>query len=395
MKKRDKILSALNLGGFLLGALLGLMAPELFEKIDFIGTVYVNLLKLMVVPILMCTVFHAVSRSTGQTSRLLGKIVGLFVLMFALSFLLTAGWVMLLQPGQQGISLSQGWNGQGAALSLREFFIQLFPSNIFKAMGEGSLMPCILFAAALSFGAGKTGSEKLIAVIKEAENTLHYVLRGIMYLTPLGVFSLMGSASAGFGGEVLSASLTYILCAWGGCLLVVFVIMIFPLWLFCKITPLQYLRRMGRVYLTALSTCSSAATLPETLRTCKEEFHVPEQLTGLSVPLGCTIHMCGGAVSFCLLGLFAFQAAGQPVSLGTFLYMLLVAEIMNMAAPGIPGGGIVLGAGFLSIIGAPLSIMGMYSGIYRVLDMAYTSLNVAGDVTANVLLDAMERRKAK
>ena len=66
---------------------------------------------------------------------------------------------------------------------------------------------------------------------------------------------------------------------------------------------------------------------------------------------------------------------------------------MNMAAPGIPGGGIVLGAGYLGIIGAPLSIMGMYSGIYRVLDMAYTTLNVAGDVTANVLLYESERRK--
>lgn len=395
MKRNDSIFTILNVGGFLLGALLGLILPELFEKIAFMGTVYVNLLKLMVVPILMCTVFCAVSKGTGHTSKLLGKIVWLFVLMFALSFLLTAIWVSLLQPGRLGISFAGEWTGEGASLSLSEFFLQLFPSNIFDAMSNGSLMPCILFAAATGFGAGKSGSEKLIAVVKEAENALHYVLKGILYLTPLGVFSLMGSAAASMGGEILQTSLIYILCAWGGCLLVAVVIMMLPLWLFCGVTPVQYCKRMGRVYLMALSTCSSAATLPETLRTCQEEFQVPEKLTGLTVPLGCTIHMCGGAVSFCLLGLFAFQAAGQPVSLATFLYMLLVAEVMNMAAPGIPGGGIVLGAGFLSIIGAPLSIMGMYSGIYRVLDMAYTSLNVAGDVTANVLLDTMERRKAK
>lgn len=395
MKRKDRIFTILNLAGFLLGALLGILWPELFAKIDFMGTVYVNLLKLMVVPILMCTVFCAVSKGTGRTSKLLGKIVGVFVLMFALSFLLTALWVSLLQPGRLGISFAGEWTGEGASLSLSEFFLQLFPSNIFDAMSQGSLMPCILFAAATGFGAGKTGSEKLIAVVKEAENVLHYVLKGILYLTPLGVFSLMGSAVSSFGSEVLGSALAYILCAWGGCLLVALLIMMLPLWIFCGITPVQYCKRMGRVYLMALSTCSSAATLLETLRTCQEEFQVPEKLTGLTVPLGCTIHMCGGAVSFCLLGLSAFQAAGQPVTLGTFLYMLLVAEIMNMAAPGIPGGGIVLGAGFLSIIGAPISIMGMYSGIYRVLDMAYTSLNVAGDVTANVLLDTMERRKAK
>lgn len=393
MKKKDKILTVLNLAGFGLGALLGLVLPGFFDSISFVGTVYVNLLKLMVVPILMCTVFCAVSRSTGQTSRLLGKIVGLFVLMFAVSFLITALWVSMLKPGEGALLLGEEWSGESASLSLSEFFVRLFPSNIFAAMGEGSLMPCILFAAALGFGAGKTGSEKLIAVVKELENALHYVLKGILYLTPVGVFSLMGSATAGLGAEILGTSLVYILCAWGGCLLVVVLVMMLPLWLFCKIPPLQYFRKMGRVYLTALSTCSSAATLPETLRTCREEFQVPERLTGLSVPLGCTIHMCGGAVSFCLLGLFSFQMAGQPVTVGTFLYMLLVAEIMNMAAPGIPGGGIVLGAGFLSIIGAPLGIMGMYSGIYRVLDMAYTSLNVAGDVTANVLLNAFEGRK--
>lgn len=158
-----------------------------------------------------------------------------------------------------------------------------------------------------------------------------------MYLTPLGVFSLMGKAVSNFGGEVLATSLTYILFAWGGCLAVLLVVMMLPLWLFARVTPLQYFRRMSRVLITALSTCSSAATLPETLRTCREEFGVPEKFTGLVAPLGCTIHMCGGAVSFCLLGLFTMQMAGQSVSLGSFVYMLLVAEIMNMAAPGSRG----------------------------------------------------------
>ncbi len=393
MKKGQHILSVLNLAGFALGAALGLLWPGFFEKIGFIGTVYVNLLKLMVIPVLMCTVFCAVAQGVSRATRLLGKTVTLFALMFALSFLLTAAGVGLLQPGA-GVSLAgEVWEGEGAALSLSEFFISIFPSNIIDAMGRGSMMPCILFAAACGLGAGKKGAGGLISLVKEAESVLYYVLGGIMYLTPLGVFSLMGKAVSSFGGEVLATSLTYILFAWGGCLAVLLVVMMLPLWLFARVTPLQYFRRMSRVLITALSTCSSAATLPETLRTCREEFGVPEKFTGLVAPLGCTIHMCGGAVSFCLLGLFTMQMAGQSVSLGSFVYMLLVAEIMNMAAPGIPGGGIVLGAGYLGIIGAPLSIMGMYSGIYRVLDMAYTTLNVAGDVTANVLLYESERRK--
>jgi len=120
---------------------------------------------------------------------------------------------------------------------------------------------------------------------------------------------------------------------------------------------------------------------------------VPEEITGIVVPLGCTIHMCGGAVSFCLLGLFTMQMAGLPVTLGMFLYMLLLATLINMAAPGIPGGGIVIGATYLTILGAPTGFIGLYSGIYRLLDMAYTTLNVTGDITANVLISEAEKRR--
>ena len=131
------------------------------------------------------------------------------------------------------------------------------------------------------------------------------------------------------------------------------------------------------------------------MRVCNEEFGVPESVTSLVVPLGCTIHMCGGAVSFCLLGLFTMQMAGLPVTVPFFLQMLLVATLMNMAAPGIPGGGIVLGATYLTILGAPTGFIGLYSGIYRLLDMAYTTLNVTGDVTANVLIAKGEEKRKK
>ena len=149
------------------------------------------------------------------------------------------------------------------------------------------------------------------------------------------------------------------------------------------------------MYLTALSTCSSAATLPETMRTCREEFGTSERTTGIVAPLGCTVHMCGGAVSFSLLGLFVLQMTGRTVSPGALLMMLLFSLLLNMGAPGIPGGGIVLGATYLGMLGVEHAelFLGMYAGIYRILDMAYTSLNVAGDVSANVLIDRWEKRK--
>lgn len=386
MNKRDRILSVTTLGAFLLGAVLGLFLPDFFTALSFVGTVYVNLLKLMALPILLCTVFSAAARSVGKASGLLWRTVLLFALLFAAVFCLTAAVASLSQVGVGAVLGEETWEGEVAAISLSGFFTTIFSSNIFASLSANAMLPCILFAFACGLAAGKTKAEKTMAAARELEGIFSLVLRAVLYLTPLGVFSLMGSTTAQYGLASLGASALYVLTAWGCCLLALALVLMLPLWIFVKVNPWTYLKRMGRVLLTSLSTCSSAATLPETLRTCKEEFKVPEEITGVVVPLGCTIHMCGGAVSFCLLGFFTLHMAGQPVTVGMFLYMLLLAELMNMAAPGIPGGGVLLGATFLSILGAPLSIMGMYAGIYRLLDMAYTSLNVAGDVTANALL---------
>lgn len=381
-----KNLSLLNVAGFVLGAGLGLLFPRFFEKTAFIGTVYVNLLKLMVIPMLMLSVFNAIAGNRKGTGGLLLKALGLFALLFTLSFLLTSLPVSLFKPGVGANLAAEPWEGEAASPSLATFFTKLLPDNIFAAMGRGELMPCILFAAAAGVAAGQLDTKGVKTLAQEGEKLFSKLLGYVLYISPLGVFALMGAGVARFGGAVLGSSLKYVLWAWGACLLVLLAVMILPLWLFCRISPIEYFKAVGRVLLSALSTCSSAATLPETVRCCREEFQIPEHYIGLVTPLGCTVHMCGGAVSFALLGLFSLQMAGQSISLGLFLYMLLVALVMNMAAPGIPGGGILLGAGFLSIIGAPLSIMGVYAGIYRLLDMAYTGLNVAGDVTANLLL---------
>jgi Na+/H+-dicarboxylate symporter len=301
----------------------------------------------------------------------------------------------VLAPGK-GFVLSSGevWSGSAADLSWDGFLQTIFSPNIFASLGAGAMLPTILFAFFMGAVAGKVGAHKVMDLIAELETIFSRMLSCILWLTPLGVFVLMGKCTSDFGAAALGGALSYVLYAWGGCILILLLVMILPLWIFCRMNPLTYFRKTGRVLLTALSTCSSAATLPETLRTCREEFDVPEHIAGVAAPLGCTIHMCGGAVSFCLLAMFTMQMTGRPVTVGTFLLMLVFAEALNMAAPGIPGGGIVLGATFLSLLGMQEIglFLGMYAGIYRLLDMAYTSLNVAGDVTATLLINRWESK---
>jgi Na+/H+-dicarboxylate symporter len=216
------------------------------------------------------------------------------------------------------------------------------------------------------------------------------VLSGFMVVTPLAVFALMANTAASYQGT-LFMGLRYILSAYISGLLVLIVIMILPVTLFCGISPLEYIRKVYKIWLLTISTCSSAATLPHTLRLCKEDLGLDERLCDSVIPLGCTIHMCGGAVSFSLLGIFCAKLYGVEVTFSLYLMMVLSSLILNMSAPGIPNGGVVIGATYLEMLGIPLGFIGFYSGIYKILDMLYTSLNVTGDISAALLLSG--RRK--
>ena len=390
-QRLQRLLYPAALAAFALGLALGFLTPGLFPHIAFLGEVYVSLLKLIVIPLLMAEIMTGVYAASRTVGARVARTVGLFVVMFVLSFLLMAALTALLQPGR-GVQLGgEAYTGELAAMTASDFVKSIFPSNIVSAMASGSILPCILFAFACGVAAAAVKAERAMAVMEDLRGVFGKVLSYIMVLTPLGVFSLIGSAAASYGAALIGVCARYILLAWGGCAAVTLIVLILPVWIFAKIDPITYIRRVSRIWLITLSTCSSAATLPNTIRVCNEEFHVPPHITGIVAPLGCTIHMCGGAVSFCLLGLFTMQMAGTTVTPGMLLYMLLVATLMNMAAPGIPGGGIVLGATYLSILGAPMGFIGLYSGIYRLLDMAYTSVNVTGDISANILLYRWEQ----
>ncbi len=392
MKVRDRIVSWCTLLCFFAGAALGLIRPDLAQKASFIGRFFVNALKYLALPAVILSVFHAAVRSARNAAGILFRALGLFVAMFSASFLLCAIPYSIFKPGW-GFPLTgeAAWQGKTAVISFGGML-----KNVFSFGGINSLFfPSILISFAIGLICSALKTDTLEKAADAAEGFFMKLLSCFMILTPLGVFSLMAACTASFGPEALRSTGAYAAWAYGGCLLVLIAVMILPLWTVCGVSPGQYFRRTGRVFLTALSTCSSAATLPETMRTCREEFGTAERITGIVAPLGCTVHMCGGAVSFCLLGLFVFQMTGRAVTLGTLLAMLLFSLLLNMAAPGIPGGGIVLGATYLGMLGVEHVelFLGIYAGIYRILDMAYTSLNVAGDVSANVLIDRWEKKR--
>ena len=395
MKVRDRIISWCTLLCFFAGAALGLIRPDWAQKIGFLGTAYVTVLKYLALPILVLSVFHAALLGGKNAAGTLIRALALFVLLFTVTFLLSALLYTLIAPGRR-LSLVQevAWEGSRVNVTLAGFLENTFSPS--KLTSVNSLFfPLILISFVLGLVCGVLKARFLEKGTAAAMGFFQTLLSWVILVMPLGVLSLMAQFTSKFGLEALKTSGAYIMWAYAGCLLALFTVMILPLWIICKIDPVQYFRRTGRTLLTALSTCSSAATLPETMRACREEFGIAERVVGIVTPLGCTVHMCGGAVSFSLLAFYSYQVMGYSISLGTLLWMLALALLLNMGAPGIPGGGIVLGATYLGMLGLENVelFLGMYAGIYRILDMAYTSLNVAGDVTANVLIDRWENKR--
>lgn len=234
--------------------------------------------------------------------------------------------------------------------------------------------------------------DAVIDVIKGFKNVLFKLLEYIMYLTPLAVFSLMSNTIAKYGAVVFEVGIKYILTAYLAGFVTIIVIMILPVWVFAKMNPFTFVKKTYKIWLITVTTCSSAATLPTTMKVCKEDLNIDKEITDIVVPLGCTIHMCGGAVSFALLGLFCSSLFGIEVNLTTYIIMIVASLLINMSAPGIPNGGVVIGATYLQLLGIPLDFIGFYSGIYKILDMLYTTLNVSGDITANVIINYSENK---
>ena len=203
----------------------------------------------------------------------------------------------------------------------------------------------------------------------------------------------MAFAIAEYGAAIFSALGLYIITAWAACIIAFIIVMLLPVWLYAGLSPLQFIKGIYKVWLVSLSTTSSAVTLPTNMRVSINDFKAPESITNFVVPLGTTINMAGGAISFSLLAVFVSDFYQIPLSVPEVIYLVVIATILNMAAPGIPGGGIVLGASFLTLLGLPIELMGPIAAIYRLLDMAYTTMNVTGDAAANLLISKSEEKR--
>ena len=145
-------------------------------------------------------------------------------------------------------------------------------------------------------------------------------------------------------------------------------------------------KRQIPIWVNTIATNSSAGTIPITLNVTTERLKVPMSIASFSIPLGATINLTGAALYKTILAFFVAEIYGLQLTIDQILMVIIISTIMSIAAPGIPGGGIVTGAIFLNLLGLPMDLMGPIAGMYRLIDMSHTTVNVSGDVLGTMLV---------
>lgn len=382
--------------GFGAGILLGTLAPQFSIDAKVIGDVYLNLVKMMVIPVLICAVMTGILNSANMASlrRVAVKTVLLYVVMFLVSFAVASAVAYAVRPGMGVVFENQPvYDGEvGGPIRVSEVLLGIFPDNIFEALSANNILPTMLFAILLSAALVSIGEKArpVTDFLNSLSEAVFRLLSMIMETSPLGVMSLMAFSIAQYGTGLFMAIGKYILCCWLACIAVFIIVFMLPVLAYTKKDIRTFLSACGKVALMTLSTTSSAATLPTTIKVSTEELGAPASISNFTLPLGCTINMCGGACSFCCLAVFVSDFYSLDLPLAQFAAMAIVATLINMAAPGIPGGGIVLMTSFLTIFNMPIDLIGPIAAFYRLLDMAFTTINVEGDIAANLIIAKSE-----
>jgi len=389
--------------GLVLGAVPGFVAAA-----NFVGTLFLNALKMLIVPLIVAAIIAGLSgiSEAGVLGRL-GSRTLLYYMGTGLLAILT-GLVMVnwLEPGiiagkaagaRMGLAVDtaqvlQGVRERGTG-DLVAVLQRLIPANPFAAAAQGDILGLVTFSLLLAWALAQ-----LPETLRESQQrfwqgiylAMIRLAELVMRFAPLGVFALVAVVVARTGLAALQPLAWFFLAVILGLLVHALVTVPLVLRLVAGVSPLQHFRAVSPALITAFSTSSSAATLPLTLACLRDRAGVSERVTGFVLPIGANVNTDGTALYECAAALFIAQAYGLELSFATQFTVVLMALLTSVGVAGIPSASLVAIALILSSIGLPLEGVGLILAVDRVLDMCRTTVNVLGDTAAAVVVARLE-----
>ncbi|MCI6099222.1 MAG: dicarboxylate/amino acid:cation symporter [Selenomonas sp.] len=385
-----------------LSVIVGLIAgPDAVPFIKWwiapIGTMFINLIKMMIVPVVFSSLIVGMT-SIGDTNKLgrIGiKTVAIYLVTTAIAILIGFAVAGLLHPGV-GMSLpTDAAVKVKEAPSIMQVFVAMIPANPIASMAKADILPTIVFALFVGVGIIQVGgkrAEQLISFFDACAEVCYKIINMIMQISPIGVFCLLLPVVAENGPSVLLPLLSVIACMAIGSVIHAVGVYSTLARVWGGHSPLAFFKGMSEAMMIAFTTCSSAGTLPVNMKNVQEKLGVSREVTSFVLPLGATINMDGTSVYMGVCSLFIANVFGIDLSFGQMAMIVLTGTLASIGTAGVPGAGLIMLAMVLQSVGLPLEGLALVAGIDRVLDMFRTCLNITGDAAVACVINETEKK---
>ena len=363
------------------------------------GTIFVNLLKFIVVPVVLFSMIDGIlSMDDMKKVGAVGwKTVAFFLCTTAVACVI--GLVMANIFNGAGLfptlALEEGavWE-KATSANFMDTLVGIFPSNMWDAFVKANMLQVIVIA--LFFGgaimaAGEKG--KLCRdIVSSFNEVINRLMAFIISLSPIGVFTMMAWVVATQGAQILGSLALVLLCAYIAYILHAILVYSFSAKVFADVSPLKFFKGAFAAMMFAFTSTSSAATLPVS-KECAHELGAEDDIAAFVLPLGSTINMDGTAIYQCVATVFLATCAGMHLTIGQMITIVVTATLASIGTAGVSGAGMIMLAMVLTVMGIDVNLIMIIYGVDRLFDMGRTCLNVTGDIACSLCVTKWESKK--
>ncbi|WP_330250002.1 cation:dicarboxylase symporter family transporter [Nocardia sp. NBC_00565] len=378
------------------GILVGWLAPEFGQDVGPLGTMFVNLIKMMIVPVIFCTIVLGIGsvRSAANVGKVGGLALGYFLVMSTVALAIGIVVGNLLEPGS-GMNIAKTAN-QGAKLADQahaaggtwEFIQSIIPTTLASSLTTGSVLQALFVALLVGFALqamGTTG-EPILRGVASLQKLVFRILSMILWLAPIGAFGAIANVVGRTGLDAVKQLALLMVAFYLTCLLFVFGVLGVLLWAVSRVSIFKLVRYLAREYLLILGTSSSESALPRLIAKM-QHLGVERTTVGVVVPTGYSFNLDGTAIYLTMASLFIADAMGKPLSISEQVGLLLFMIVASKGAAGVTGAGLAtLAGGLQSHRPELLDGVGLIVGIDRFMSEARALTNFSGNAVATVLV---------
>lgn len=393
--------------GSLTGTEATIMGIHWLAIYTFIGTLFLNALKMIVIPLVMSAIITGIASigTQGGFGRMGMKTLSYYLLTSFIAIMIGLILVNVIQPGvsdapppvlEQNESVTNAVAGKSAG-DVIDVFLRMIPVNIVDAAASGQMLGVIFFSLLFGFFMTKLESpfkESMLTFWQGLFEVMMLITNWVMKFAPIGVFGLVAASVAKTGFEQFDNLALFFLTVTLALAIHFFIVMPLLLMFLGKVkNPWLHYQAMAPALLTAFSTSSSSSTLPVTLRNLENRAGVSNRVSSFVLPLGATVNMDGTALYECVAAIFIAQLFGMPLDFGTQVLIVVIALTTSIGVAGIPSASLVAISIILVAVGLPAEAIGLLLVVDRLLDMMRTAVNIFSDSVGAVIIAKSEGEK--